>query len=44
LLLRWYDRLKARWKPLPWILLAVFILLFVAAGYVAVKLLEGMRV
>ncbi len=43
-LLRWYDRLKAKWKPLPWLLLIAFIILLIVVGYIAYRLLTGVRV
>ncbi len=43
-LLKAYDRLKAKWKPLPWMLLAIFLLLLAFAIYLAVRLLTGVRV
>jgi len=44
ILLRWYDRLKARWRPLPWILLAVFFILLLVVLWLLFRLLGGMRV
>jgi len=43
-LLRAYDRLKKRHPALPWILLAILLLLLAFAVYIAIKLLTGVRV
>jgi len=43
-LLKWYDRLKSKWKPLPWLLFIIFIVLLIFVGFLAYRLLTGVRV
>ena len=42
-LLKWYDKLKSKWKPLPWLLFIIFIILVIFVGFLAYRLLTGVR-
>ncbi|MCD6480032.1 hypothetical protein J7L65_04535, partial [Candidatus Bathyarchaeota archaeon] len=43
-LLRWYDRLKKKHPALPWLLLIAFFILVIVVGFLAYRLLTGVRI